>query len=113
MPVQTIVAAARAAAKIPHKPTKPPVVSKKTQPIPKIPVGRKVSAESTASRDNQDDRHCENVVHARSGRPRWKAEEARPPTASSSAIAVEARPKLALGGNRPNGAPSPSKIKSA
>ena len=69
--------------------------------------------EPLQSRDSQDDRHCENARHARSGRPRCKAEEARPPAASSTAIAIAAKPKLAFGGTRPSGAPSPSSIKSA
>src|SRR6202011_8573 len=92
MPVQTMVAAASAAAKIPHKPTKPPVVSKNTQPIPKIPAGKKVRAENTPSRDSQDDRHCENARHARSGRPRWNTDETSPPAASTKAVASAANP---------------------
>src|SRR5208282_5902207 len=70
MPVQQIVANASAAAITPHRPTSPPVAPKKTQPMPKIAVGRKVSTARTPSRDNQDDRHCERARQLLSGRPR-------------------------------------------
>ena len=105
-----MVAAASAAANIPQRPTRPPVTPKKTQPMPKIAVGRNVKTEKTPSRDSQDDRHCEKARHARSGRPRCRTEEASPLAASKTALASAAKPKAWLAGNKPSGVPIPSKI---
>src|SRR5215510_8539149 len=113
MPVQSIVTAARAAAKIPHKPISPPVTPKNIQPIPNTAVGRNVKTENTPSRESHDDRHCEKARQARSGRPRWNTEEASPPAASNSAIASAVKPKSPFAGNRPSGAPRPSSASSA
>ncbi len=55
---------------MPHSPMIPRVAPKNTQPMPKMASGTKVSTENTPSRDNQDERHCENARQARFGRPR-------------------------------------------
>src|SRR4051794_3239446 len=113
MPVQTIVAAANAAAMIPSRPTTPALVPKKIQPIAKIAAGIKVATDSTPSRDSQDDRHCEKARQARSGRPRWKAEETRPPAASANATARLQKPNQGEAGSRPTGTPRPIRNRSA
>src|SRR6056300_916597 len=44
-----------------------------------------VTTAKTPSRDNQDDRHCDSALKARSGCPRWNSEEHRPPITAANA----------------------------
>src|SRR6516164_9490221 len=81
--------------------------------MPKIAADSKVSSARMPSRDNQDDRHWEKARHARSGRPRWKTDDTSPPAANNAAMASAIPPKLWVRGNKPSGAPSPSKANSA
>src|SRR3954447_11874322 len=103
-----MVPAASAAAPMPHRPMNPVVAPKKIQPIAKIAAGMKVATDSTPSRDSHDERHCEKARHARSGRPRWKAEETRPAAASTNAVASATKPNPLLSGNSPSGTARPS-----
>src|ERR1700720_4717028 len=113
MPVQAIVTAAQIAARKPHSPPPPSVTPKKIQPIPKTAAGTKVITDMTPSRDSHDERHCEKARHARSGWPRWKADEARPAAASTNAVANATKPNPLLSGNRPSGTARPSNSSSA
>src|SRR5436190_23123127 len=108
MPVQAIVTAANTAAVMPSRPITPSVTPKKIQPIAKIAAGTKVMTDMTPSRDSHDERHCEKARHARSGRPRWNAEETRPAAASTNAVASETKPNTLLSGNSPSGTARPS-----
>src|SRR5215208_2998290 len=81
---------------------------KKIQPIANTNPVTNVATERTPSRDSQDERHCENARHARSGRPRWNTEERRPTAASPKALAKAATPNQGLTGSRPSGTPRPS-----
>src|SRR5215212_2911840 len=81
---------------------------KKTQPTANTKPVNKVATERTPSRDSQDERHCENARHARSGRPRWNTDERRPPAANAKALANAATPNQGLTGSRPSGTPRPS-----
>src|SRR6202035_4199247 len=98
MPVQAIVTAAQIAARKPHSPTTPSVTPKKIQPIPKPAAGTKVITDMTPSRDSHDERHCEKARHARSGWPRWNAEEARPGGVSTNAAVNATKPNALLSG---------------
>src|SRR6202030_3615863 len=113
MPVQAIATAAQIAARKPHSPTPPLVTPKKIQPIPKTAAGTKVAIDMTPSRESHDERHCEKARHARSGRPRCNADDARPATASATAMANAVKPKPASCGNRPNGTAMPISANSA
>src|SRR5947199_615158 len=113
MPVQAIVAAAQAAAITPNKPITPPVTPKKIQPIANTAPSTRVATDMTPSRDSHDERHCEKARHARSGRPRWKTDETRPPAASTKAVAKAANPKPPLAGSSPSGTASPINSSSA
>src|SRR5215469_17585815 len=93
---------------MPHSPIKPCVAPKNTHPMPNTEAGRKVSTAQTPSRDSQEERHCENARQARSGRPRWKAEEPSPATASAIAAANATKANQLLSGSKPSGAPIPS-----
>src|SRR5436190_2314908 len=113
MPVQAIVTAAQIAARTPNSPITPSVTPKKIQPIAKIAAGTKVMTDMTPSRDSQDERHCEKARHARSGRPRWNAEETGPAAASTNAVASATKPNPLLSGNSPSGTARPSNSSSA
>src|SRR5437016_988491 len=113
MPVQAIVTAAQIAARKPHSPMRPPVSPKNTQPMPKIAAGTKVTTDMTPSRDSQEERHCEKARHARSGRPRWNAEETRPVVDRAKAVANATKPNPLLSGNSPSGTARPSNSNSA
>src|SRR3977135_2101084 len=113
MPVQAIVTAAQIAARKPHSPITPSVTPKKIQPIPKTAAGTKVMTDMTPSRDSHDERHCEKARQARSGWPRWNAEETRPAAASTNAVAKATKPNPLLSGNNPRGTARPSNSSSA
>src|SRR5438067_13059917 len=107
MPVQAIVTAAHIAARKPNSPTTPSVTPKKIQPIAKIAAGTKVTTDMTPSRDSQEERHCEKARHARSGRPRWNAEETRPAVDRAKAVANATKPNPLLSGSSPSGTARP------
>src|SRR5579863_7271372 len=113
MPVQAIVPAASAAARMPHNPVNPDVAAKKIQPIAKIAAGTKVATDITPSRDSQDERHCEKARHARSGWPRWKIDETSPPAASAKATAKAANQNQGSAGSNASGTPRPISPNSA